>query len=226
MRPMRIPRATALLLLLAAFAARAGCDDRPAPGVDWSGCTKARLVFKGKKLAGAKLDRAVLLGVDFTSADLSRASFRQAEINHASFSRAQLAGVSFEKALVVRSDFSGARFAGARLEKAEFHRSDLTGAVLEGVDLSKGDFGRSVFDRADLGGASLRLSNVARASFVGARLAGADFAQAFTFGAHFEKTDLSRVKGLTQEQLDVACGDAGTKLPPGLKAPASWPCDE
>ena len=32
----------------------------------------------------------------------------------------------------------------------------------------------------------------------------------------FLGTDLRHVKGLTQKQLDVACGDATTKLPPGL----------
>ncbi|MEM7070038.1 MAG: pentapeptide repeat-containing protein, partial [Pseudomonadota bacterium] len=27
-------------------------------------------------------------------------------------------------------------------------------------------------------------------------------------------------------QLDIACGDADTKLPEGMTAPASWPCAE
>ena len=58
------------------------------------------------------------------------------------------------------------------------------------------------------------------------KLSGTDLTQAFTFGAKFTATDLSGVKGLTQVQLDVACRDAKTKLPPGLKTPASWPCDE
>ena len=31
------------------------------------------------------------------------------------------------------------------------------------------------------------------------------------------RTDLRKVKGLTQKQLDAACGDAKTRLPPGLK---------
>jgi uncharacterized protein YjbI with pentapeptide repeats len=226
MMTTRISTAAACALLLAASQAHADCGDRPAQGVDWSGCTKERLVLRGQKLAGAKLDRAVLLGVDFGGADLGGAMFRQAEINHASFRRALLRGASFEKAVVVRADFSGAQFGGAKLEKAEFHRSDLSGAMLKDVDLSKGDFGRSNFDGADLRGATLRLSNVARASFVRARLDGADFRQVFTFGARFAGTDLSTVKSLTQEQLDVACGDAATKLPPGMKRPGSWPCAE
>jgi uncharacterized protein YjbI with pentapeptide repeats len=97
---------------------------------------------------------------------------------------------------------------------------------LKGVNLSKGDFGRSVFERADLSGASMRLSNLARARFGGANLSGADLSQAFVFATRFEDTDLSTVKGLTQAQVEVACGNAKTQLPAGLKRPSSWPCAE
>jgi uncharacterized protein YjbI with pentapeptide repeats len=97
---------------------------------------------------------------------------------------------------------------------------------MKGVNLSKGDFGRSVFEGADLTGATLRLSNIARARFGGAIMSGADLTQAFMYATRFEATDLSGVKGLTQAQLDVACGDAKTKLPAGLKRPAAWPCTD
>jgi len=36
--------------------------------------------------------------------------------------------------------------------------------------------------------------------------------------------DLTDVSGLTQEQLDLACGDQTTRLPPGLDVPSGWPC--
>ena len=44
-----------------------------------------------------------------------------------------------------------------------------------------------------------------------------DLTGAKTSITSFLGTDLTHVKGLTQSQLDVACGDAATKLPPGLK---------
>jgi uncharacterized protein YjbI with pentapeptide repeats len=51
-----------------------------------------------------------------------------------------------------------------------------------------------------------------RADLAGARLDGADLTDAFLTGA----------MGLTQAQLDQACGDGRTKLPPGLTvAPCS-----
>ncbi len=55
---------------------------------------------------------------------------------------------------------------------------------------------------------------------------GTRMAQARTFLTRFEGVNLSRVLGLTQAQLDSACGDAATRLPSGLKAPATWPCSK
>ncbi|TAN48037.1 MAG: pentapeptide repeat-containing protein, partial [Betaproteobacteria bacterium] len=100
------------------------------------------------------------------------------------------------------------------------------GAQLKGARLSKGDFGRSVFDKADLSDADLRFSNLARARLTEAKLAGADLSNAFTLNTRFDGSDLSAVKGLTQAQLDIACGDAKTRLPARLKKPGSWPCAE
>jgi hypothetical protein len=44
-----------------------------------------------------------------------------------------------------------------------------------------------------------------------------DLTGAGTSVTSFLGTDRTKVKGLTQKQLNVACGDATTKLPPGLK---------
>jgi len=46
---------------------------------------------------------------------------------------------------------------------------------------------------------------------------GADLTGAKTSITSFLGTDLTKVKGLTQAQLNVACGDAKTRLPPGLR---------
>ena len=216
--------AVAAALALAAPGLHAGCDDAPADNVDWSGCTKQRLVLKKISLQGARFDRSVQLGINFEGSNLRRASFASAEVSGTSFRNADMEGANLNKLVAVRSNFTGARLAGADLEKAEFNRSILAHAVLSGANLSKGDFGRSEFERADLRGANLRYSNLARAGFRRAQLAGADFSHAYLFATRVEATDLSAVKGLAQAQIDVACGDAKTVLPARLKAPASWPC--
>lgn len=208
------------------LAVRAGCGDPPGPTMNWTGCAKQQLMLRGERFAGAKLDRAVLNNIDFSSSDLTGASFIAAEFNRISFREAKLGRANFTKAFAVRTNFSGARLDGANLEKAEIQRSNFTRAYLNGANLSKGDFGRSIFNGAELVAVNLRSTNVGRASFVGARLSGADFTRAFTFGMHVEGTDLSGVKGLTQEQVDAACGDAKTRLPAGLLPSKSWPCAE
>jgi len=70
--------ASGVIRLLAAFALvvfapglRAGCNDAPGPGVDWSGCTKERLVLTRASLQKGKFDRSVLSGINFGGADLS-----------------------------------------------------------------------------------------------------------------------------------------------------------
>jgi uncharacterized protein YjbI with pentapeptide repeats len=69
-------------------------------------------------------------------------------------------------------------------------------------------------------------AELARAWMQGARLAGADLTGADLYGVALHGADLSGVRGLTQAQLDHACGDDRTTLPPGLARPASWPCPE
>jgi uncharacterized protein YjbI with pentapeptide repeats len=65
---------------------------------------------------------------------------------------------------------------------------------------------------------------MAHADLRQAQLTDADLTEAVLYMARLEATDLSGTKGLTQHQLDEACGDAATVLPDGLAAPSGWPC--
>jgi uncharacterized protein YjbI with pentapeptide repeats len=55
---------------------------------------------------------------------------------------------------------------------------------------------------------------------VGGSFNGAKFKNANLAKANFSGSDLSTATGLTQAQLDAACGDAETRLPKGLSLPA------
>ncbi len=68
----------------------------------------------------------------------------------------------------------------------------------------------------DFSGASFRNADLSSADFARARLDYADFTGARLSLASFRGADLSHVKGLTQKQLNEACGDAYTRLPQGL----------
>ena len=64
---------------------------------------------------------------------------------------------------------------------------------------------------------SFRNTDLSAANMASAKMDGADLTGAKTSVTSFLGTDLRKTKGLTQAQLDVACSDAATKLPPGLK---------
>ena len=61
-----------------------------------------------------------------------------------------------------------------------------------------------------------REASLVRANLREANLRGANLQRAFLELAKLQGADLRYAGGLTQEQLDSACGDAETKLPPGM----------
>lgn len=224
----RLAAATVALTALAwgeaAFAAP-DCRSAAAPGVDWEDCDKANIVLRNTDLQGARL-----FSTDFTSTDLRGANLTVAILEKATLVRASLAGAKadqahFDRIEAYRANFSslaaeGASFAGAELQRVNFH-----GAQLQGASFEKAELGRANFADADLTGARFALANLSRADFRGATAGGPmDFSRAFLFLSRIEGLDLSRATGLEQQQIELACGDAGTRLPEGLRAPDSWPC--
>lgn len=215
---------SALFGVLANVAANADCDDSPKPKVDWTKCTKMRLVLCNNDLSGAILQRTNLSSTDLAGAKLQDAMLVEAIIDRARLQEVDLTGSDLTKIQGSRADFQKANLAGVTFAKSELLRADFSQANLEGANLSKSELGRAVFAAAKLNGANLSYSNLARADFSDAHLENADFTRAYTFLTRIEGADLSKTIGLSQEQLDLACGDGDTQLPEGLERPASWPC--
>ncbi len=91
------------------------------------------------------------------------------------------------------------------------------------MNLAGKDLTRETFPVSDsLAGRTLRCAKLVGVDLRGARLADADLANARLVDADLRGADLSHVRNLTQRQLDFACVDAETRLPPGLAAPP--PC--
>ena len=111
------------------------------------------------------------------------------------------------------------------------HRGQVNAILVRVSEAARGRGGAN-FRGADLIGrdlrtASLRAANLRGAALVGADLRGVDLERADVTGADLRGADLrgadlTRTLFLTQSQLDAARGDAGTRLPPGLKRPAHW----
>jgi uncharacterized protein YjbI with pentapeptide repeats len=107
-------------------------------------------------------------------------------------------------------DYSRARLRQANMSAAIMNGTNFSGADLRDVNAYGGLFTSANFSGADL----------TNASFVGAYLQGANFRGANLAGANFAGAEMNRATGLTQAQLNAACGDAATQLPRGLRLPA------
>ncbi len=129
-------------------------------------------------------------------------------------------------------DLSGRLMAGARLTNSVFNRADFSNAVLTRADASRSQFEAADFTAADLTHAKLVDAECPRAQFDNATLRqvdargtnfrGASFVRADVTSVNFERAniggaDLRQAEGLTQAQLDGACGDGRTRLPQGMR---------
>jgi len=103
-----------------------------------------------------------------------------------------LRGANLTNQCVKQGNLEGARFDGATLVLMCMSYADFKGASFRGADLAGANLAHAKLDGADLTNANLSIASI-------------------------KGTDLTRAKGLTQPQLDKACGDAGTKVPSGMK---------
>jgi len=103
----------------------------------------------------------------------------------------QLTGADLTNTCVKARDLHGADFDGAKAVMMCMSYADFSGATFRGTDLSGANLAHARLDGADLTGAVLTITSI-------------------------KGTDLTRARGLTQAQLDAACGDAETKVPAGF----------
>ncbi len=132
------------------------------------------------------------------------------------------AGASCPHCNLFQADFSnlqlkGLNFAGSRLRQADLSASVMNRTSFAGADLRDVNAYGGVFTGASFAGA-----NMTNASFVGAYLQGANFRGAILDGVNFSGAEMDRAIGLSERQLEGACGDATTTLPRGLHL---RPCD-
>jgi uncharacterized protein YjbI with pentapeptide repeats len=104
----------------------------------------------------------------------------------------RLAGADLSNQCVKHGNLEGADFEGAKLVLMCMSFADFRGVNFRGADLSGANLAHAVLDGADLSGAVLTITSL-------------------------KGTDLTRARGISQRQLDAACGDGETKAPAGMK---------
>ena len=129
-------------------------------------------------------------------------------------------GASCAGCNLFQGDFGGLEARGLNLSGSRLRQANLSLSVMNRTNFSRADlrdveaFG-GVFSSSSFSGA-----NLTNASFVGAYLDGANFSGATLTGVNFSGARLGRARGLTQSQLNRACGDEATVLPGSLHIPA------
>jgi uncharacterized protein YjbI with pentapeptide repeats len=174
---------------------------------------QAALTVIGRRAAGQGY-------IDLSSAYVPKADLRIANLTAANLRSADLPGAKLRSANLSHVD----------LTHADLTRADLTAANLRSANLPGVNLGGADLFRANLTGANLTDANLADANLTHANLGGADLFRANLTGANLTDAflthaDLTAATGLSQDQLDKACGDKETKLPSGLTiklCPRGW----
>ena len=128
---------------------------------------------------------------------------------------ASCSGCNLFQADLAYRDLPNVNVSRSRLRQADLSLVTMNGANFSGADLSVANLFGARFTGASFASANLRDANLVGAYFGGANLSGADLTNAVLSGA-----ELREARGLSQSQLNVACGDGSTQLPPGLRIPA------
>jgi hypothetical protein len=103
-----------------------------------------------------------------------------------------LKGADLTNTCVKAKNLTAANFDGAKAVLMCMSFANFTNATFRGTDLSGANLAHANLDGADMTGAVLSITSL-------------------------KGTDLTQVRGLTQAQLNQACGDDQTKVAPGLK---------
>jgi uncharacterized protein YjbI with pentapeptide repeats len=148
-------------------------------------------VFAAAMMTAAAMAAPVtLIPVSYTSPN--RAAVDWIKAGHHDCPNCDLAGADLTNTCVKKGDVQGAKFDGAKLVLMCMSYANFRGASFRGADIAGANLAHAIVDGADFTGATLSITSI-------------------------KGTDLRRAVGLTQKQLDAACGDAQTKAPTGLK---------
>jgi uncharacterized protein YjbI with pentapeptide repeats len=174
---------------------KARMDEAKMAGVDLRG---ARM--EEAQLGGADLSHGLMIGTDFSSAQLERANMSGG---------AQLQGANF-----LLASMQGADLAGAKLQMADF-----ANASLQGANLSLASLEGAVLRDADLDGANMQMSRLQGADLKGARMQGADLSGALVWrtqppsGEAAALSDMAQIVLQPPSEADMATlSDALTRL--------------
>ena len=135
-----------VLSLVFSYSAKAGCDDAPVDGVDYSNCQ-----FSEEQ-------------------DLSRAYIPNSNLSFIS-----LIKVNFDKSIMMNSVLSNGNFAESSFFRANLYEANLEGGNFEKTNFTSANLTRVNFKAASLIEANFKDSNLFEADFTGSNITNASF---------------------------------------------------
>ncbi len=116
-----------------------------------------------------------------------------------------------------QADFDYENISGRNLSRSRLRQADMTAAEADRSNFSRADLSIANMYGIRATGANFSGANLSQASLVGGYFAGANFTGANLSGADLSGIEARNARGLTQAQLNSACGDEATELPRGLR---------
>ena len=120
------------------------------------------------------------------------------------------------------ASLEGAKLQGADLQGADLSYAKLMGVNLSNANLKEADLSDTYLIRANLVGANLMDADMTRSVLSEADLSGANLDGAELMDAYLHGTNLSEVKNLTCDQIDLAYVDHDTKFPDYINIFWDW----
>ncbi len=124
------------------------------------------------------------------------------------------AGCNLFQADLAYTDGQKMNLSSTRLRQSNLMLATYDDVNFSGATLSVSNLFGARFNRCDFRKADLRNATAVGTYFGSSNLSGANLS-----GANFSGANLSIARGLTQSQLNLACGDQSTKLPAGMTIP-------
>jgi len=129
---------------------------------------------------------------------------------------AELRGTTLSEASLIASDFTQADLRKADLTGSDFTRSNFSRAKLISTDAMRTIFVGANFYKSNLERGDFTHANFSDAKFIDTKFGDANIENANFTGADLSGAIMYKVTGLTQNQLDKACGSEDTHLPVGF----------
>ncbi|MEP6343543.1 MAG: pentapeptide repeat-containing protein [Maricaulaceae bacterium] len=185
---------------------------------DLSNKTMTRMQLQNADMSGSIFNRSNLSGGKFDNSNLSGTHFRRAYLVGVSGDMVNLENSIMPDATMIEANLSASNLRASDLRRVDMTRAKFKGSIFNDADLisvsaEDADFSNAEFINARADHIDLEGANMSNTKLNGVKFGSAVFNRTTLDGSDLSGADLRSVSGLTQAQLDTACGDYKTRLP-------------